>query len=98
MSSSADNAVANVRRVRRVRGPDRLKPGILDAVEQALASTEQHGADFVIIRDRHCRFPGCSHGSRALPEVSAALLFGRPYFVPTMQRATPGTLTLPSAS
>ena len=44
-----------------------------------------------------------SVGKRAGPVTSgvtttARRQFGRPYFVPTMQRATPGILTLPSSS
>lgn len=36
--------------------------------------------------------------SFALGNCAQTLQFGRPYFVPTMQRATPGILTLPSSS
>ena len=36
--------------------------------------------------------------SSALGNCAQTLQSGRPYFVPTMQRATPGILTLPSSS
>ena len=37
--------------------------------------------------------------AQVMPVVFARIWqFGRPYFVPTMQRATPGILTLPSSS
>jgi hypothetical protein len=45
-----------------------------------------------------CRlFPAAKMNSAA-GKCAQTLQFGRPYFVPAMQRATPGILTLPSSS
>jgi hypothetical protein len=58
---------------------------VLAGVLQLVSARCRFGHDEIMRRELICR-------------TSADRQFGRPYFVPTMQRATPGILTLPSSS
>ena len=73
---SAADAVAHVRRERRVDDLDRLEAGIGDAVEEPLAGAEQDGDEVEDeLVDHACR-ERLAHGRRAAGDVDSAIACG----------------------
>src|SRR5579884_4021671 len=72
-SAVTADAVADVRRERRMDGLDRLDTGVGDSVEQPLAGAEQDGHEVEDELVDHARRKRLTHGGGAAGDVDTAL-------------------------
>src|SRR5262249_6401517 len=75
-AASAADAVADVRRQRRVDDLDRLEAGIGDAVEEPLTGAEQDGDEVEGELVDHACHERLAHGRRAAGDVDSAITCG----------------------